>query len=261
MILAAGAFDAWRVVIDPGWAVAIIAFGAWYLWAAAVLGAPAWRRVCFVAGLLVIALGLLSPIEHVALDAMLSFHLLQNVMLADWAPPLLVLGLTAPMAARLERSRIVRAAVHPAVALPYWLSVWYVVHIPAVYGYALDHRWPLGIEHLLFLTAGLAFWWPLLVPGHLAPAGRLIYVSVAFFLAAPVAVLIMLAQHTVYPYYDTTPHLFGWTPQEDQQLGGILMAFEQSVLLFVVFMVSFVRLMEQEDSDVPERAVERPRHP
>ena len=61
-----------------------------------------------------------------------------------------------------------------------------------------------------FLTAWLAFWWPLLVPGRLAPAGRLIYVSAAFFLAAPVAVLIMLAQHTVYPYYDTTPHLFGW---------------------------------------------------
>jgi putative membrane protein len=261
VILAVGGFDAWRIVVDPGWTVAILAFGAWYLWAAALLHAPAWRRGCFAAGLLVIALGLLSPIEHVALDAMLSFHLLQNVMLADWAPPLLVLGLTAPMAAALERRPIVRAAVHPAFALPYWLAVWYVVHIPAVYGYGLDHRWALGVEHLAFVTAGLAFWWPLLAPRRLPPAGRVVYVSAAFFLAAPVAVLIMLAPHTVYPYYDTTPHLFGWTPRDDQQIGGILMAVEQSILLFVVFAVSFVRLLEQEDADVREHALERPRHP
>ena len=57
--------------------------------------------------------------------------------------------------------------MHPAFALPYWLAVWYVVHIPAVYGYGLDHRWALGIEHLLFVTAGLAFWWPVLVPGRM----------------------------------------------------------------------------------------------
>ena len=249
MILrAGGGFDAWRIVVDPEWALAVVAFGAWYLWAAALLGAPLWRRACFVAGLLLIAAALLSPIEHVALDAMVSFHLLQNVMLADWAPPLLVLGLTAPMTAALERRRWLRAATHPAVALPYWLAVWYVVHIPAVYGYGLDHRWALGIEHLLFVTAGLVFWYPLLIPGHMRPEARLVYVSAAFFLAAPVALLIALAGHTIYPYYDSTPHLFGWSPHLDQQIGGILMAVEQSILLFVMFAISFVALLAAEDA-------------
>jgi putative membrane protein len=239
----AAGFDAWRVVVDPEWAAAIVLFGALYLWAAHAMAAPAWRRCCFCAGLLLLAVALLSPVEHVALDSMLSFHLLQNVILADWAPPLLVLGLTPAMAAACERRRWMRAAVHPAVALPYWLAVWYIVHIPAVYGYGLDHRWALGIEHLLFVTAGLAFWWPVLVPERMAPVPKLAYLGAAFFLAAPVALLIALATSTIYAYYDTTPHLFGLSPLEDQQLGGMLMAVEQSTLLFVAFSWTFLRLL------------------
>ena len=210
---------------------------------------PAWRRACFLLGLLLIALALLSPIEHVALDAMLSFHLLQNVMLADWAPPLLVLGLTPAMAAIAERRAWVRVAVHPAFALPFWLAVWYVVHIPAVYGFALDHRWPLGFEHLAFVSAGLLFWWPVLIPGHLRPVPRLAYLGGAFFLAAPVALLIALSSSTIYPYYDTTPHLWGLSPQEDQQLGGVLMAVEQSIILFLAFSVCFMRMLSDDERE------------
>jgi putative membrane protein len=245
-VLAAG-FQPWRMVLDPEWALAIVAFAALYLWAAHAMGAPAWRVCSFLAGLLMIAVALLSPVEHVALDSMLSFHLLQNVMLADWAPPLLVLGLTPAMAAACERRRWLRAAVHPAVALSYWLAVWYVVHIPAVYGFGLDHRWALGIEHLLFVTAGLAFWWPVLIPGRMAPVPKLAYLGAAFFLAAPVALLIALATSTIYPYYDATPHLWGLSPLEDQQLGGMLMAIEQSTLLFVAFSWTFRRMLADDD--------------
>jgi len=43
------------------------------------------------------------PIEHLALTSMLSFHLLQNVLIADWAPPLLILGLLTPMVLAVDR--------------------------------------------------------------------------------------------------------------------------------------------------------------
>jgi len=178
---------------------------------------------------------------------MLSFHLLQNVMLADWAPPLLVLGLTPAMAAVAERRAWVRAVVHPAFALPYWLAVWYVVHIPAVYGYGLDHRWALGFEHLAFITAGLVFWWPVLLAGHLQAVPRLAYLAAAFVLAAPVALLVALSSSTIYPYYATTPHLWGLSPQDDQQLGGILMAVEQSIILFLAFSVCFMRMLSDDE--------------
>jgi cytochrome c oxidase assembly factor CtaG len=240
------AFDPWQGVADVEWAIAIVLFGIWYAWAARHFAAPWWRQACFFAGLVLIALALLSPIEHLALHSMLSFHLLQNVMLADWAPPLLVLGLTPAMAAVAERVRALRLLTRPAVALTYWLAVWYVVHIPGVYGYGLEHRWALGIEHLVFISAGLAFWWPALVPGRMRPGPRVIYLAAAFFLAAPVALLIALAGSTIYPYYDTTPHLWGLTPLEDQSIGGMMMAVEQSLILFVAAFWAFASMMDED---------------
>jgi len=153
------AFDPWQGVADVEWAIAIVLFGIWYAWAARHFAVPLWRRACFFCGLLIVGLALLSPIEHLALNSMLSFHLLQNVMLADWAPPLLVLGLTSRMAAVAERLAAVRVMTRPGVAITYWLAVWYVVHIPGVYGYALDHRWALGIEHVVLERDRVAETW------------------------------------------------------------------------------------------------------
>jgi putative membrane protein len=247
----AASFHPWSLELDLEWIVALVLFAAWYLWAASVMGAAPWRRASFLTGLALIAVALLSPIEHVALHSMLSFHLLQNVMLADWAPPLLVLGLSPAMAAAAERHGGVRIVTSPAVALCYWLAVWYVVHIPAVYGYGLDHRWMLGIEHLAFLSAGVLFWWPVLVEGRMSPMPKLVYLAAAFFVAAPVAFVIALANSTIYPFYDTTPHLFGQSPLDDQQLGGMLMAVEQSMLLFAAFSWTFFRLLS-EDEQAPD---------
>jgi putative membrane protein len=243
------AFDPWRVPSDPEWAVAIVLFGVWYALAARHFRIPWPRIAAFYAGLAMLAAALLSPIEWVALHSMLSFHLLQNVMLADWAPPLLVLGITASMAAVAERVAGVRLLTTPVVALTVWLAVWYGVHIPVFYGYALHHYWALGVEHLLFLVAGIAFWWPVLVPGRTRPGTRLIYLAVAFFVAAPIALVIALSHSTLYPFYDSTPHLWGLSPLRDQQLGGILMAVEQSILLFVAASWSFFCLMNEEDDE------------
>src|SRR5437867_4034672 len=82
--------------------------------------------VAFAAGLTLIGLALLSPLEHIALTSLVSFHLVQNVILADWAPPLLVLGLTPAMMAVAERRAWLRGLTAPPVALAVWLASWYV---------------------------------------------------------------------------------------------------------------------------------------
>ena len=70
--------------------------------AALVAYARAWRReqagvwhaVAFGAGIVLIVAALNSPLETIAIDYLVLFHLLQNVIIADWAPPLLILGLS-----------------------------------------------------------------------------------------------------------------------------------------------------------------------
>jgi len=66
-----------------------------FLYARAARGErpPWWRVALFSAGLLLVVGALNSPLESL-LYRLLLIHLLQNVMVADWAPPLLLLGLT-----------------------------------------------------------------------------------------------------------------------------------------------------------------------
>jgi cytochrome c oxidase assembly factor CtaG len=70
----------------------------------------AWRAALFGLGLVLVAVPLNSPLETIAIHYLLVVHLLQNVMIADWAPPLLVLGLTPRAGAAGSRSRPVRAS-------------------------------------------------------------------------------------------------------------------------------------------------------
>ena len=64
----------------------------------------------------------MTPAEHYLLLA----HLLQNAIIADWAPPLLILGLTPAMRAGIERcgGRPIAALTTLPVALAIWLNGW-----------------------------------------------------------------------------------------------------------------------------------------
>src|SRR5690242_10499840 len=244
--------DPWRIEADPAWAAAIGSAAVDYALVVRAYGrrgveTPTWRIACFAGGLALIAIALLSPLEHIALNSLLSVHLLQNVILADWAPPLLVLGLTPAMIAACERRGPVRLVTSPAFALVYWLAAWYILHVPAVYGYALTHRWALGIEHLVFLTAGIVFWWPVLAPRRMQPGPKLVYLFGAFIAAAPVALALALT-HPQYSFYVHAPRLGGISPLEDQQPGPIALAVEQAAILFAACSVVFFRLMAEDEA-------------
>src|SRR3712207_4371216 len=76
------------------------------------------RIAAFAGAQLLVVAASVTPLATLALHYLLSAHLLQNVVLAEWAPALAVLGLSAPMASRLARIGLVRALTRPLVALP-----------------------------------------------------------------------------------------------------------------------------------------------
>src|SRR6266568_377215 len=57
------------------------------------------RIACFAAGLLLILAAFVTPLHMLSMHYLLSAHLLQNVVLAEWAPALCVLGLPHALAA------------------------------------------------------------------------------------------------------------------------------------------------------------------
>jgi putative membrane protein len=241
----------WQLVFDPEWLLGLGVITIDYVVVVRAYerrgkAVSVQRKLAFAAAVLVTALALFSPIEHLALHSMLSFHLLQNVMLGDWAPPLFLLGLTTAMTAGLARRRWVAVLANPPFALGLWLVVWYVTHIPAVYDYALRNQGLLGIEHLAFLISGLAFWWPEIVPGYLSPIGKVSYLVVAFLAISPLDLFVYLANHPLYDFYLHTPKLGDISALADQQIAGVAMAIESNLVLLTVIAFALMRLLSDE---------------
>ncbi|HET7044576.1 MAG TPA: cytochrome c oxidase assembly protein [Gaiellaceae bacterium] len=239
----------WQVRWDE--ALFTVLLLAAYVLALRFFPAPRRRVACFAAAIALLVLAFQTPLEHVALHYLLSAHLLQNVILAEWAPALAVLGVPAAMAAAIGRAPAVRVLVHPLVALPLWLCTYMVWHLPPVYDAAL--RRPeslLHLEHLTYFVTGAMLWWPVLqdAPRRLSDGVRAGYLFGAFVLASPIGLLIALVPTAVYDFYLSAPErLFGLSRLEDQQLAGMTMAAEQAIVFFAVFGFYLLRFLAQEE--------------
>src|SRR4051812_26412265 len=197
-----------------------------------------------------LAVAFWTPLHHLGLHYLLTAHLLQNVILAEWAPLLAVFGVSRPMAERLARVRSWRVLTHPAVALPLWLIDYFAWHAPPVYDAALHHQsWLIHIEHGCYFATGILVWWPLLqdVPRRLVSGARTKYAFAAFVLASPLGLLFALVPKPAYPYYEHVhTRVWGLSPLADQQIAGVTMASEQAIVLFVVFLYWFRRFLAEE---------------
>jgi putative membrane protein len=152
--------------IDPG-LIALLLAAAWLYsraFARAKRNAPKGPGIGhwlpYGAGLVVIAIALMSPLDAIGDRYLLSAHMFQHVLLSDVAPALLVLGLRAPVlplgltksGLRLvapggRAGRLIAALTNPWVALPLWALATWVWAIPAIFDYSAAHPVVHGIEH------------------------------------------------------------------------------------------------------------------
>ena len=189
------------------------------------------------AGALLVLFAEVGPLEELSFE-LLSVHLLQNVILMEWAPGLLVLGLAPGTGRRL-------AAYTPWwAALPIWLVTTFVWHLPPLYDAALRNPHSLlHLEHVCYLVAGIVFWLPI-VHGGLPYGARAAYVFAAFLLASPVGLLLALLPQPIYEFYDGA---HGLSALADQQVAGITMASEQAIVFFAVFSVFVLKFFREEE--------------
>ncbi|MFL5953539.1 MAG: cytochrome c oxidase assembly protein [Gaiellaceae bacterium] len=247
-MLIAHSVYAWQADVDT--TVVIPALSLLYLYAIGRAGATRRNIVCFGVSMLLLAVAFWTPLHHLGLHYLLTAHLLQNVILAEWAPLFAVLGLSRQMAEAFARWKMWRVATHPLVALPLWLANYFVWHLPPVYEAALDHQsWLIHLEHACYFGTGILMWWPLLqdVPRRLPSGTRAGYAFAAFVLASPLGLLFALLPRPVYDFYvDARPRVWGLSPLADQQIAGVTMASEQAAVLFVVFLYWFRRFLAEE---------------
>lgn len=208
-----------------------------------------WRVCVFALGIVLLAVPLNSPLETIAAHYLLLVHLLQNALTADVAPLLLILGLTPRMRASIP------LRVRARVALPVWLLAWYGTHAAGFYDWALRSGWALNLEHAVLVVAGLLFWWPVL-NGRLTAAAALPYLGAAFILSAFLGLGLTFSTTPFYGFYERAPRLWGLSPARDQNLGGVLMTVEQTLVFFAMLGWSLWRLLEEEHAGAATAAAE-----
>ena len=246
----------------------------WYLRALGRLGSrpwPKWRTRCFVAGLAMIVLALLSPVDVYA-GYLLSVHMVQHLMLTMVAPPLLLFG--APLIlilrtarpsdrdllVRLLRGRTVRIVSKPLLGWSLFFAILWATHLPAFYDATLRSL-PLHVaEHIAYLTTALMFWRPMIGadpgPGRLSHPARLFFLFLAMPQMAFLGLAIYMSDRVLYTAYLVPSALHGSTALADQHLAGALMW--ASGMLFMVpamaaVLIDWLRAEEREAIRVDAR--------
>ena len=239
--------SAYRFSWEPAFLVLAGVAAVLYAWAAR-RDRPSGRRIAvFALGLVIVAASLNSPLETIASKRLLLIHLLQNALIADLAPPLILLGLTPKMRSKLNQLGLHKLRARYAV--PVWLVAWYGTHIAGFYDWALRTGWALNIEHAVLIAGGLLFWWPL-VSGRLSAPPALAYLGAGFVASSFLGLAFIFASRPVYPFYKDAPRLWGLSATRDQNLGGILMNSEQT-LIFLVAIGWYIAQLLKDDSPEP----------
>jgi putative copper resistance protein D len=200
---------------------------------------PGWRVAAWLAGVVAIVIALMSAIDVYAAD-LLTVHMVQHLLLAMVAPPLLALGAPITLLLRVSspkvrhrlilpvlHSRVVRLVASPFVAWPLFAIAMWLTHFSPLYDAALEYPTLHVAEHIVYLTTGVLFWWPVVaadpIPHRLGYGARLAYVGLQMPVNAAVGLAIYFAPTVLYPHYATLVRSWGPSALIDQQVGGVLM--------------------------------------
>jgi cytochrome c oxidase assembly factor CtaG len=223
------------------------------------------RAALFGSGLAIGVLAVVSPLDAVGEEYLLSGHMLQHVLVADLAPALIVCAIRGPLTffllpagvlaplARMHPLRTgLRALLRPAVAVAVWSVVIGAWHVPALYEATLDDQVLHDLEHALFVLAGVLVWTQLIDPAGHRRLGRGGRIALAVYLLAAGQVLselFLFAGRPLYPTYAAQDErLLGLTPLTDQHYAGAVMMVEQVLTLGVFLFVFFLAEDQRERS-------------
>ncbi|MDQ1323560.1 MAG: hypothetical protein QG587_895 [Chloroflexota bacterium] len=230
---------------------------------------PKARTWAWVAGVLTVLFALDSGIERY--DTTLFWvHMIQHMLLTLVGPILLLyagpitLLLRASSAETRRRwifpllhSRVVRFLSFPVVSWLLFAAVMWASHFSPLFEAALEDEWIHRLEHALFLSSALLFWWPVVGPDpspwRMKPGAKVLYVGLQMPQNTFLALAIYMSTIPLYQHYVTTGRTWGPTPLEDQQMaGGIMWLGGDLVFLTMVILLVWSWMRDEERRTVGE---------
>ncbi len=220
----------------------------------------------FGAGVGVLLLALVSPIDTLGDAYLFSAHMLQHLLLLLIVPPLLLLGIPRePVRRALRRPPVRRVEcvlAQPLLAWSLGVGTMWLWHLPALYNAALAHAGIHVVEHLCFLGSAATFWWPLVAPvgeARLTPVAAALYLFAAAAASTILGIILTFVSPGLYPLYlrpgdrlGILPLLrdgWGFSPAVDQQTGGILMWVGGGLVYLGAIIATLARWYGEPDED------------
>ncbi len=251
--------NVWRW--EPGVLLGLIAligaYGAVYLRRRGLRDTAITRRHVgfFTAGVLTLFLALVSPIDYIGENYLFSIHMVQHILLAMVAPPLILLGVPRRMMQealdRLRLAQLVKFVTHPVLAFIVFNAALIAWHVPALYEAALRDARLHILEHLMFIGAGFLAWYPVIDPAgqhaRFHPLAQIVYLFLFVIPGGALGAAFAFAQQPIYAFYASAPRLWDLTVLDDQALAGGIMWVPGWAIYFVALSIVFAAWMKREE--------------
>jgi cytochrome c oxidase assembly factor CtaG len=235
--------------------------------------APWSRWPLFLAGVAVVVLGIVSPLDAIAEEYLQSAHMLQHVLIADLGVALALVAvrgplslfflprdLLAPLARRQALRRGLSFLLRPHVTVTLWLGVLVAWHLPVLYDAALRHPLVHRLEHLSFVAVGALVWTLVVDPaghGRLSVNGRIGLAALMLWAGQTLAYVFVFSFHPYYDVYVEQPErLFGLSPLTDQKLAGVVMMVEQALTLGTALVLLLLAARRARENRAPRATPE-----
>lgn len=232
------------------------------------------RTVVFMAGLLVVALGEMSPVAVFSQD-LLWVHMVQHLMITIIAGPLLAAGAPAStiryalssqtrhLFARISRRagrwrRTVGAPPPLVLATVVHAATLWVWHVPVIYDAAVVNPALHLVEHAAMLGSAVWFWsqvWATARRHRSAQAQATLCLAATIMQGGVLGALLVFAGRPLYAVYTGAA---GFTALEDQQLAGGVMWVPPAFVYAFVAARRFVGWMHAAERDARRRDLDPP---
>ncbi|HWC15215.1 MAG TPA: cytochrome c oxidase assembly protein [Actinomycetota bacterium] len=216
------------------------------------------QKLSFFAGLAIMWIAADWPIHDISENYLFSVHMVQHTLFSLVAPPLILLGIPAPLLRKLLRPVMgaVRFFTRPLIALALFNLVMVITHWPPVVNTSVTvapaH---LGL-HLLLVFSSLVMWWVVVSPlpelPSLSPPGKMLFLFGQSILPTVPASFLTFASSPLYEAYANAPRLWGISAVTDQMVAGLIMKIGGGLLLWSVIALLFFKWYASEQKNPPD---------
>lgn len=214
------------------------------------------QKVFFLLGVVALWLAEDWPLHEIAEDYLFSGHMVQHILFAYVAPPLLLMGMPAWMFRSLLgkglRFDLFRFFSKPLIAFVLLNGIIAAMHWePVVNLQSENTSFHFGF-HVAMITFGLLTWSNVVTPvpelARMTEPVKMMYLFGLSIIPTVPASFLTFSEAPLYSFYEGVPRLWGIDILTDQRVAGLLMKIGGGLLLWGIIAVMFFRWYAKEES-------------